>query len=275
MAPSLKHQFNNAIPDDPVAQAAGETLPSHWNAEHDLILATGMLVGRTTAGTGAAEEIPIADFATAAQGALADSALQASAIIDSIADADTTHAPSRNAVFDALALKANTADVPNPVLFACNSSATALADVNTVQALFPAGFDALTVEADTTYYFEGSFRVTNGTTGHTDAFGFGGTATFTSIAYMAEGGKHAAGSINGVNQLWVTTAAMTVISAGGTTTGAALRVRGVMRINAGGTVIPQWQFNNAPGGTNQVEANSYIRFQKMGTGSVTSNGAWA
>lgn len=29
------------------------------------------------------------------------------AIIDSIADADTTHAPSRNAVFDALALKAN------------------------------------------------------------------------------------------------------------------------------------------------------------------------
>lgn len=42
----------------------------------------------------------------------ADSTLQTNIdakVIDSIADADTTHAPSRNAVFDALALKANLA----------------------------------------------------------------------------------------------------------------------------------------------------------------------
>lgn len=34
----------------------------------------------------------------------------AAVVVDSIADADTTHAPSRNAVFDALALKRNVAD---------------------------------------------------------------------------------------------------------------------------------------------------------------------
>lgn len=57
MAVSLKHNFASGIADDPVAQAAGEVLPSHWNAEHDLTLGTDRLLGRDTAGSGSAEEI--------------------------------------------------------------------------------------------------------------------------------------------------------------------------------------------------------------------------
>lgn len=56
MAVSLKHNFQSAKSD-----GADATLvqPSNWNAEHDLTLATGKLLGRSTAGTGSAEEITV------------------------------------------------------------------------------------------------------------------------------------------------------------------------------------------------------------------------
>jgi hypothetical protein len=34
----VKHQFVSGIPDDPNAAAAGEVLPSHWNADHQVTL---------------------------------------------------------------------------------------------------------------------------------------------------------------------------------------------------------------------------------------------
>lgn len=56
MAVSLKHAFTSAKAD-----GADTSLvrPSNWNAEHDLTMATARLLGRTTAGTGAAEEISV------------------------------------------------------------------------------------------------------------------------------------------------------------------------------------------------------------------------
>lgn len=56
MAVSLKHTFQSTVPD------GGDTSlvrPSDWNAEHTLTLDTGKLIGRSTAGAGAAEEISI------------------------------------------------------------------------------------------------------------------------------------------------------------------------------------------------------------------------
>lgn len=56
MAISLKHTFTS-----PKADGTDSTLvqPSNWNAEHQLQMATARLVGRTTAGIGAAEEISV------------------------------------------------------------------------------------------------------------------------------------------------------------------------------------------------------------------------
>lgn len=53
---SLKHSFQSAKAD-----GTDSTLiqPSSWNAEHTLTLATSKLVGRTSTGTGAAEEIGV------------------------------------------------------------------------------------------------------------------------------------------------------------------------------------------------------------------------
>jgi hypothetical protein len=67
MTVSLKHQFNSAKLD-----GSDNTLvqPSNWNAEHTLSLATNRLLGRTTAGTGAAEEISTAGALTLTAGVL-------------------------------------------------------------------------------------------------------------------------------------------------------------------------------------------------------------
>lgn len=68
MAISLKHNFQSAVADE------GDTSlvrPSNWNAEHDLTLATSRLVGRTTAGTGSAEEISVGTGLSLNAGSLA------------------------------------------------------------------------------------------------------------------------------------------------------------------------------------------------------------
>lgn len=56
MAISLKHLFVS-----PKTDGTDSTLvqPSNWNAEHQLQMATARIIGRTTAGTGAAEEISV------------------------------------------------------------------------------------------------------------------------------------------------------------------------------------------------------------------------
>lgn len=56
MAVSLKHAFSSGKADGVDATLVQ---PSNWNAEHTLQLATNRLLGRTSAGTGAVEEIAI------------------------------------------------------------------------------------------------------------------------------------------------------------------------------------------------------------------------
>lgn len=56
MVISLKHSFQSAKADGPDSTLVQ---PSSWNAEHALTMATARIIGRTTAGTGAAEEISV------------------------------------------------------------------------------------------------------------------------------------------------------------------------------------------------------------------------
>ena len=72
MTVSLKHAFTS-----PKTDGVDATLvqPSNWNAEHSLQLATNRLLGRTTAGTGAAEEISVAGSLTLSGGVLTGTSL--------------------------------------------------------------------------------------------------------------------------------------------------------------------------------------------------------
>jgi len=67
MAISLKHAFNSGKTD-----GADATLvqPSNWNAEHTLQMATSKLLGRTTASTGAVEEIAVSSDLSLSSGTL-------------------------------------------------------------------------------------------------------------------------------------------------------------------------------------------------------------
>ena len=67
MTVSLKHKFASAKSDGGDATLVK---PSNWNDEHDLLMATARLLGRTTAGTGAAEEITVGTGLTLSGGSL-------------------------------------------------------------------------------------------------------------------------------------------------------------------------------------------------------------
>lgn len=70
---SVTHAFSCAVPDDPGAAAAGQVLPSHWNAEHQVNLTpndlSGPLAPYTWAGKPAAgdagQRIRISDYGIA------------------------------------------------------------------------------------------------------------------------------------------------------------------------------------------------------------------
>lgn len=67
MAVSLKHAFTSAKAD---GTDTSVVRPSDWNAEHVLTQATARLLGRTTAGTGATEEISVTSPLALSSGAL-------------------------------------------------------------------------------------------------------------------------------------------------------------------------------------------------------------
>jgi hypothetical protein len=68
MTVSLKHIFQSANPDGP---DSSQVQPSNWNEEHELTLATNKVLGRATAGTGAAEELSVGTALSVSGGTLA------------------------------------------------------------------------------------------------------------------------------------------------------------------------------------------------------------
>jgi len=79
MVVSLKHSKTSAVAD------SGDTTlvqPSDWNAEHVLTQATGALLGRTTAGGGATEEISVSSELTLSTGTLGVASTLGAKVID-------------------------------------------------------------------------------------------------------------------------------------------------------------------------------------------------
>lgn len=161
--------------------------------------------------------------------------------------------------------------------FACvGATPVSLSNSSTsAQNVFPAANDVLTVAGSTTYFFDSFIYLSTGTTTHTTAFGLGGTATYTSILYDATLISAAANTISTtVSSLDVTTASATVLNATSAAATTRIRLRGVMRINAGGTVIPQITFSAGPTGTCQTNTNSWFRLWPVGSNTVEFVGNW-
>ena len=136
---------------------------------------------------------------------------------------------------------------------------------------------ALTVAGATTYLFDGYISLATGTTTtRTTSFNFGGTATITSIRFRV---MHQAATVGttGTSANYTSFAAATggVINATNLTAASWFEVKGMIRVNASGTLIPQIAFSAAPGGTNTVGIDSFMRFTPVGSNTVVSAGAWA
>lgn len=231
MAISITHPAVVVVADDGTSPVGS----NEWNAALATSMATQRLLGRTTAGAGAFEEI----------------------------------APDYG-----LALVAGSGKLSLDFFFKSLTANTAYANSTAAQNWFATGGSA-NVAATTTYLMEGGLLQTNGTTSHTVGLSLAGTATLTSVAYLAIA---SAGAVNGTvtaqNTTMVTQASNTVVTAAITTAGTQILLRGVVRVNAAGTLIPQFTFSAAPGAGN-VLANSFFRLVPIGTNTVATVGSWS
>lgn len=157
---------------------------------------------------------------------------------------------------------------PVPELWAIVRSATSLADSDAVQSIFASANDALTVAGGTTYFFEMRLRLATGTDAHDVELLFSGTATLTTIHYMAQSVTWAEGAAG-------TAATATVIATAVTDATYNAHITGYISVNAGGTLIPQISFSAAPGGTNAVDVGTFIRLTPVGTDVAAASGGWS
>ena len=130
------------------------------------------------------------------------------------------------------------------------------ANATGAQSLFGVG---VTLSASTNYAFETIWQLnkTAGTTSHTIAIGFGGTATLNNIYYLYNRGSNSTGSgvysdtYAGTYQ----TSASAFVTTGAITTATYqtyIWMRGTVSVNAGGTFIPQYTLSAAPGGAYKI-----------------------
>lgn len=165
-------------------------------------------------------------------------------------------------------------------LFKVISADETAQSVATTQPWFPTA-GAVTVAADTTYYVDGILRLSNGATTHTTGINFTGTATITSFGIEVWATSSVANTMltTGISHLfWNGTTDMTtnrITNPTSTTLGFQMIIAGVIRVNAAGTIIPNFQWSANPTGTNLVLRNTQFRLFKMGAGAVTIKGTWA
>jgi hypothetical protein len=140
---------------------------------------------------------------------------------------------------------------------------------------------ALTLAAGKTYFFEGIYNLTNtGTTSHTWATLFGGTATFTKFQYQVFGNSSstanqaAAGGLSGFT-LSASTACVTTAASTSATEQATFEIVGALIVNAGGTIIPQLQASARPGASGTpgviVKAGTFFRIWEMSSTAAVGN----
>jgi len=163
--------------------------------------------------------------------------------------------------------------------FCCTTSTLTLGNNITLQKVFNSSTNgALTVNAATTYFFEcslnlSSMSATSGNMGF--SIGGAGTATFTSAAWHAVGldatTQTTAAAVGGI---WSSASAQTgnIVTAG-TGTAVSVLIKGIFRINAGGTIIPSIQLTTAAAAV--VGVNSWFKCYPVGTNTVTTVGNWS
>ena len=160
------------------------------------------------------------------------------------------------------------------------NAAVAGANATGAQSLFGVG---VTLSASTVYEFEIVFDLSRsaGSTSHTIALSFAGTATINNILYHGYTNQLSSatpsGPSNSAGSFIANSASATVMTTSITTNNTNyFLAKGTVSINAGGTFIPQNTLSAAPGGAYSTVAGSYIKISALSaSGANTSIGTWA
>ena len=146
---------------------------------------------------------------------------------------------------------------------------------NTLKQAFNATTNgAITVAGSTTYMFECMLHITTmSATAGTLQFGFGGTAAYTRVNYLAIANKTADAVQTASSHTFGVAATATVITASNTTTTGYALVRGTLVIGTGGTIIPSIALSQANAAV--VLAGSYFKLTPIGINTVTTVGNWS
>lgn len=134
---------------------------------------------------------------------------------------------------------------------------------------------AISVNSTTSYFFECSFSLSNmSALAGTFGFGFLGSATFTGLRYTAFADKSDALNAPSNSQITIITVASSsqIVTSSVITNGNAF-IRGVIRINAGGTLIPAVSLSVASPAI--VALNSSFKIVQIGTNTQNIVGAWS
>lgn len=166
-----------------------------------------------------------------------------------------------------------------PQFYELNST-VAGANATGAQSLLGVG---VTLSASTVYAFDGMFLLvkTAGTTSHTVATLFGGTATLNNINYTLMYGYNSASSTspaNGAAINYFSASTAQVFTAAQSTASLYVwaNIKGIVSVNAGGTFIPQYALSAAPGGAYTTQIGSHFNIYPIGaSGSNISVGTWA
>jgi len=154
-----------------------------------------------------------------------------------------------------------------------------LTSTTAIQALFDSvNNGALTVVGSTSYWFECLFNLSSmsGTSGNTkfDVLG-AGTATISSVAWSAMGADATtpgtAAAVGG--SFTATNVSSGNIMNAATGTAMYALIKGILRINAGGTIIPSIGLTTAAAAV--VGINSYFRISPIGSNTVQTKGNWS
>lgn len=151
-----------------------------------------------------------------------------------------------------------------------------LSNVNTAQDCFPAAQNAFTAEADTIYEFEIVLDIRTGGTSHSTGFSLAGTATTNMLLLHARGFKGGVNATvtatNGSSKSNTTNYAQTPAN---TTANTGLYLKGLISVDAGGTIIPQITFSAAPGTPVTMKAGSFCKIRKVCKDTVAVIGDWS
>jgi hypothetical protein len=160
-------------------------------------------------------------------------------------------------------------------------SSYAGSNVSTAQSAFGV---SVTLVGSTVYAFESNviLRKTSGATSHTLTVGFGGAATLNNIFFNAVFHQFTANNTtdSGSTKYFAFSTVATSATLGTSSSSAAqtrhYKVSGTVSINAGGTFTPQYTLSSAPGAAYSTLAGSSFAIWPIGAaGANTSVGSWS